>query len=157
MKIFKINERASIVCESKKTRIAFKHEAVLLVNGMESDRTKICYQNRTWETFEYESAIIKLLDKTNYLNQEERKAFMDKCAGKANAESEQMLSTIGMVAKMGEVLCAGDQKATNDWKERMLKAGLQNKGLIMPEDWESLSEDEKTVRLDSVIGQLTKK
>jgi hypothetical protein len=33
----------------------------------------------------------------------------------------------------------------------MLKAGLSNKGLIMPEDWNELSEDEKEKRLNKVI------
>ena len=32
-----------------------------------------------------------------------------------------------------------------------------HKGLRMPEDWDTLSEDEKTKRLDGVIGILTEK
>jgi hypothetical protein len=38
----------------------------------------------------------------------------------------------------------------------MIKAGLGNKGLEMPEDWDSLSEEEKERRLNNVIGELSK-
>lgn len=31
---------------------------------------------------------------------------------------------------------------------------LENKGLIMPEDWETLSEDDKQSRLNNVINEL---
>jgi hypothetical protein len=36
----------------------------------------------------------------------------------------------------------------------MLKAGLDGSGLIMPKDWDSLSEDEKEARLNGAISQL---
>ncbi len=155
MKTFQINDEAVIVCDWKKTRTAFKHEATLLVKGQEVDKTKICYLNRTWESFEFESVIKKLLDKTQYLNEAERKAFLDKCAGQAHEEVKSMFGAIGAVALMGEIFHAGDQKAQNDWKARMLKAGLQNKGLIMPDDWETLDENTKQARLDGAIAQLT--
>ena len=155
MKTFQINNEAVIVCDWKKTRTAFKHEATLLVKGQEVDKTKICYLNRTWEAYEFESVIKKLLDKTQYLNEAERKAFLDKCAGRAHEEVKSMFGAIGAVALMGEIFHAGDQKAQNDWKARMLKAGLQNKGLIMPDDWETLDENTKQARLDGAIAQLT--
>ena len=45
MKLFNVNDRIAIVCEWKKTRTAFKHEAVLLIDGIERDKAKICYLN----------------------------------------------------------------------------------------------------------------
>ena len=57
----------------------------------------------------------------------------------------------GMVAAFGNVLCA-DQEEKNNWKKRMLQAGIT--GLSIPEDWEDLTEDEKTRRLDEVINQI---
>lgn len=66
------------------------------------------------------------------------------------AKAGGMLKSVAMVAMMGDILCK-DQKAKNDWKTRMLKAGLDGRGLIMPEDWESLSEAEKERRLDGSI------
>lgn len=62
------------------------------------------------------------------------------------------LKSIGMVAQFGEVFC-DNQKDKNDWKVRMLKAGLGN-SLSIPDDWEELSEEEKQKRLDKVIDVL---
>lgn len=66
---------------------------------------------------------------------------------KENADS--MMRSVGMVAAMGSIF-GNTQKESNDWKARMLKAGLT--GLQMPEDWDTLSEDEKEKRLDKVIA-----
>jgi len=68
-------------------------------------------------------------------------------------EKSSMLKTTAMVMAMGNIF-GKNQKEKNDWKTRMLKAGLENKGLIMPEDWDELDEDEKEKRLSRVIGCL---
>jgi len=60
MRIFKINENISIVCNGVNTRNGFKHTANLIINGIDVLETKICYLNRTWESYEYESVINKL-------------------------------------------------------------------------------------------------
>lgn len=69
--------------------------------------------------------------------------------------SESFLRTTATVAMMGSIFC-DNKKEANDWKARMLKAGLENKGLIMPEDWDTLSEDEKEKRLNGAIDELSK-
>lgn len=56
-----------------------------------------------------------------------------------------------MVASLGAIF-GGNQKESNDWKARMLKAGMP--GLDMPDDWDSLSEDEKQTRLNLVIKEM---
>lgn len=145
-----------IVCEWKKTRIAFKHEATLFKDGQEIDNAKICYQNRTWESYEYESVIEKLLEKTNELTKEEKNKFLSQ-----NKESEHQringnFKMIAGIAKLGEILC-DNQKSKNDWKARMLKAGLESSGLQMPEDWNKLDENTKTIRLNAVINELQQK
>lgn len=153
MKSFNINEELQIVCEFKKTRNGFKHEATLLRDGREIEKAKICYLNRTWESYEYESVIKSVLDKTKALSAEEKQACLDKCAGKASLETSSLFNTLKSVMMVGDVLTS-TQKDRNDWKERMLKAGLGDKGLIMPEDWDTLSEDEKETRLNGVIQEL---
>lgn len=80
----------------------------------------------------------------------ERDAF----AKAKDAEGMGALRTVAFIAMMGDVFHKGDAKASNDWKARMLRAGLEGRGLIMPEDWDSLTEDEKTRRLDGAIKNL---
>jgi len=66
---------------------------------------------------------------------------------------DKEFGTIATVALLGEVF-GQTQEQKNDWKLRMLRAGLENKGLTIPEDWENLSEDEKETRLNKIIDQL---
>ena len=67
MKVFNINNDYTIVCNFESTRYGFRHLASLLRNNQEIEKAKICYYNRTWESYEYESVITKLLSKHNEL------------------------------------------------------------------------------------------
>lgn len=62
MRIIKLDEVYSVVCVFKGTRSGFKHTATLMKNGLQIAETKICYLNRTWERFEYESVLRKLIN-----------------------------------------------------------------------------------------------
>jgi len=63
MTTFKLNDEYTVVCESQNTRTGFRHVAVLLKNGEELDRTKCTYQNRTWERFQFQSVLCKIIYK----------------------------------------------------------------------------------------------
>ena len=77
---------------------------------------------------------------------------LDKVEGKPE-DAEQdggLLKSVALVAKIGDVLCDG-QKEKNDWKKRMLNT---LPGSDFPEDWDTLTEDEKTKRLDGAVNCL---
>lgn len=74
--------------------------------------------------------------------------------GEAKPDDGGMLKTVAMVAAFGAILCP-DQKSKNDWQARMLKAGLGNRGLTMPDNWDQLSEDEKEKRLTAAVGAIS--
>ena len=63
MQSFKINENVEIVCQYESTRSGFRHLATLLIPGSEVEKTKACYQNRTWERFMFDSVMLGLADK----------------------------------------------------------------------------------------------
>lgn len=67
--------------------------------------------------------------------------------------SNSFLNTVGLIAKMGEIF-TDSKKEANDWKKRMINAGLGNKGLTMPEDWDELTEEEKESRLNNAIDAI---
>jgi len=152
MKTFKVNKEIEIICDWKKTRYGFKHEARLMVNGWERAFAKACYYNRTWESFEYESVIQDLLSKTNLVTKRQKTIFLKKERGEYKKAVNRQFNMIAGIAKLGDILC-NTQKEQNDWKSRMLKAGM-GEGLIMPNDWGTLSEDEKETRLNNVIKGL---
>src|SRR3990167_2143506 len=154
MRIFKVNRKIEIVCDWHKSRIAFKHTATLLYNGTELETVKICYQNRTWESYEYESVLEKLVEENKTLSDREKKIVWKFIKNEGRVKEDCAgLNAVAMVAKLGEEF-GSTQKEKNDWKERMLRVGLENKGLIMPEDWDSLDEDTKQARLDGAIGAI---
>lgn len=154
MKSFKITDKIEFVCEYKKTRRGFKHEAKLYIDGIEIDKTKVCYLNRTWESYEYQTALIKLIEKTKALNEHEKKICLE--YAKKNRTDWSQFKATEMVALMGDLLYK-DKKESNEWKTRMLKAGLEKEGLQFPENWDSLDEDTKKARLDLVINHLGEK
>jgi len=158
MKIFKVNKKIQVVCEWKKTRNGFKHTAVLFVSNMEMDNAKCCYLNRTWERYEFESVLKELANKTDALSDKEKKAFLKFIKNQGAVESKKvdaMFKNISSAMSVGEIF-GQTKKEKNDWKERMLKAGLENKGLIMPENWNELDESEKERRLNGTIKMFGK-
>jgi hypothetical protein len=156
MQSFRINESLEVICETKNTRNGFKHEAILLKNGLELNRVKCTYLNRTWERYTYETVLTKLKSDTakNGLISDKGLEDFGTAIDKGGEHDMRQLESVAMVAKMGEIFHMGDKKGINDWKTRMLKAGLDGFGLIMPKDWDSLSEDEKEARLNGAISQL---
>ena len=157
MRIFKIDERIEVVCKSENTRNGFRHLATLFVDGIEKENAKCCYQNRTWERYEFQSVLNEVVNKSfknKVISEEEKKACAEFIDGDQTDWSD--FKTISAVAKLGDIFCES-KKDKNDWKARMLKAGLENKGLIMPEDWDTLDEDTKQKRLDKVIELLPPK
>ena len=154
MRIFKINEKIEIVCESQKTRSGFRHLATLLFNGIEQEKAKCCYLNRTWERYEFQTVLIEVGNKAfkNKIISEEQRKEICEFSEKDHTDWSDF-KAVSMVAKVGDILCE-NQKDKNDWKARMLKAGFENKGLIMPDDWETLDENTKGERLNAVIKLL---
>jgi hypothetical protein len=151
MKTFRINEHIEIVCVSERTRSGFRHVATLIVDGNEIDTNKVCYQNRTWERYDFESVMVRLVRKTPFLSDADKKLCNEYLAGDRTDWSA--FRTISSIAKMGDLLC-DNERDKNNWKARMLKAGIPD--LDIPKEWDNLDEAEKSKRLDAVIAMTTK-
>ena len=61
MKIFDLGDGYSVVCTSESSSTGFRHRAVLCRNGYSITKTTIPYYNRTWECYEFESILKKLV------------------------------------------------------------------------------------------------
>ena len=150
---FKINDKIEIVCKSEKTRNGFRHRATLFIDGQERESTTIPYLNRTWERYEFQSVMQKLVNKSAYLNPQEKQSANKWLEGDRTDWSDFKMTQ--QIASLGDVF-GKTQKEKNAWKLRMLKAGLEKKGLDVPADWDKLSEAEKEKRLNGVLGELKK-
>lgn len=145
---FRISDTLTIKCEMKRTRSGTRENATLYEDGMEIGAGTDFWSDRPWYRFTYENAIRNALENSKRYSREEIKVILDGLAAKDIERFEGLFKTVAMVAKMGEVLTE-DKKERNDWKLRMMKAGLPE--LDVPADWDTLSEDEKTARLEKVI------
>jgi len=155
MRIFKITEHLEVVCNSESTRYGFRHLATMCRDGIEIQDGKCTYQNRTWEAYDFQSVLFDVVRKAlknKLISEEEEKACDEFIRGDQTDWSG--FKTTSAIAKMGELFC-DNQKDKNDWKKRMLKAGIQ--GLSLPDDWDTLDEDTKTARLDAVINEMGSK
>lgn len=155
--IFRVDDKTEIEAVSEKTRNGFRHVAILKVDGQEVDKATAHYLNRTWESYEYESVIHDLINKSSYISPEKREETKKKFAEASHQKIEGEFRSIGAVAQLGDVMGGETLKEKNAWKLRMLKAGLGSKGFEVPDDWDKLSEEERGKRLDSAIKFLTEK
>ena len=149
--LFQLDDQYTIICEWKKTRIAFKHVATLVRNGAQIDETKICYQNRTWESYEYESVIEKLLDH-NFKGAEKAKyEAIAKARGLGKVEeSFKPVKTLVALAN----LFGTTEPERNALKKRALSTVP---GIDFPDDFDKLPAEEQKHRLDGAAKLLTTK
>jgi hypothetical protein len=153
-KTFKLDKHIEIECRTYETRDSWGHKALMSIDGPIVSEKKITYYNRTWEAYTYQSILSAIVEDYKGFSKDQKAKYQAMIDNQSFSQDKDVFKSITMIAKMGEVL-APDQKSRNDWKTRILKAGLKNKGLIMPDNWESLSEDEKEKRLNGAIEQLT--
>lgn len=152
-----ITKHLEVKAETYETRNSWGHKAELRQDGEVIATNRIRYYNRTWEPWCYHDVINGLLykaEKDGLLSPYYLRKFKKMIDNGGRVEAERIKSqmkTTAMVAGLG-ALFGANQKESNDWKARMLKAGMP--GLEMPEDWDELSEDEKQTRLDKVIAEL---
>ncbi len=147
MQIFKLSKDYEVVCNWKKTQNGFKHTARLSKNELSVYETKICYSNRTWERFKYESILHKVINA--YFDEKQAKKYIKKL----KAPENEQFKAVSLVCKLGEVICK-KQKDKNKFKKQMLGT-IQ--GIDFPKDWDNLSEIEKEKRLNKSIGVLKDK
>jgi len=62
MRIFTLDNIYSVVCNSESTRSGFRHVAKLCRSGYEIAIAKCLYVNRTWECYEFESVLVKIIE-----------------------------------------------------------------------------------------------
>jgi hypothetical protein len=71
MKIFDFKNGIQIVARSENTRYGFRHLASAFFDGMERSTAKCCYYNRTWERYQYQTVLRKVIEKVEFSDKDE--------------------------------------------------------------------------------------
>lgn len=147
---FQPTQAIKIECVSENTSYGFRHLATVYKNGLKVGFGKATYYNRSWEKFEFQSAMIQAVKGADLTSQEKADVLKWLEGDRTDWSGFHM---VGAMAKLGDVM-ATTPKEKNVWKERMLRAGLENKGLDIPSDFGGLPEEVKSARLNAVTDML---
>lgn len=149
---FDVDKNTQVECQTLDTRNGFKHVATFYDNYRKVATSTCYYINRTWERYEYESVLLELANNEELSNKQQ--VALLRYAKNYGGREDDGLKSIAWAARLGDIL-TDSKKESNDWKARMLMAGLSTQGLQMPEDWDTLTEEEKTKRLDGAIEAIS--
>lgn len=69
-RIFNIDENTVVICKTYATRSSWGHKATVMKNGIITTQAKIVYYNRTWEKYQFQSVLVKVLEKDGYSSKE---------------------------------------------------------------------------------------
>ena len=139
-------EGKKTILKSYSTDVAYIENGIAVVNGMYSNTT-----TRHIKEFLKQKGFNGGSGSQMYNEYKATKEQINQESKEDKDKADSMLKSISMVVSMGEIFC-DKKKDKNDWKLRMLKAGLENKGLSVPDDWDTLTEAEKEKRLNGVIA-----
>jgi len=148
---FNVSPSIKIDAVSEKTAMAFRHLATVYKNGSQVGFGRIPYQNRTWESFEFQSVMEKAV-RGSSLSSDEKANTLKWLQGDRTDWSDFKMT--GMIAGLGDIM-ATTPKEKVAWKTRMLKAGLGHKGLDIPENFGGGDVNVQNKILDQVIGQIS--
>lgn len=127
--------------------------AILMVNDANLSQGSYHWENRPWQSFDFDIAMNKAFDNSkNRLSKHHQriiKKWLDNGGKRETKRVNDQFKSVAMVASLGAIF-GSNQTEANDWKARMLKAGMPE--LDMPDDWDSLPEGDKQERLDKVIA-----
>lgn len=56
-------EKISFFCNTTNTKNGFCHHVYVIGEGKDYEHTRVSYYNRTWESFQYETALYRAIDK----------------------------------------------------------------------------------------------
>lgn len=141
-KVFELDDVYSITCWVYETRYSWGHYAEIDKNGSVFDTEKYTYYNRTWEAYTYQSIIHGLISKAKL--PEAYKKIAD-VLGEGNTKDE--LGKVRALATMSRLIGTPDSTL-----ETLI--AVTSGAITKPDDWDTLTEEEKKDRVDKAIEVL---
>lgn len=134
-----------IILSTQDTNYGFRHIAEMYQGERLIGKAKCCYYNRTWEQYDYQSVIHKVIDGAGVEDAQALKKVIDEQQLRRVSDD---FGIMGAIMSMSDLM-TDDKAQSADFKLRMLKARFGD-AVIVPEDWEDLSDDVKLDRLNKI-------
>ena len=146
-KQFVLDDVYTVECTVFESRYSWGHYAVLYKNGTAIEDEKYTYYNRTWESYTYQSVIHGILSRAKL--PAKYRTLADEI-GSGNVKQE--LKSLGAVVALAGLIQTDPAKA-NEAQVKALE--IATGGAVQrPADWDTLSEEEKQVRLNKAVSVL---
>lgn len=161
MKCYEFGEGYKVMCRSEKTRYGFRHLCELTHNYNVIAKTKACYYNRTWESYEFQSVIHQAISAAfdNRTRSQQKKGeapnplikqYCDEIDARARGIEAKRFDPVKAICAVGALLTDTPEERAK-WDKRMLSTVP---GIDFPEDFDSLPVEEQQKRLDAAKGVL---
>lgn len=161
MKSFEFGEGYKVMCRSERTRYGFRHLCELTHNYNVIAKTKACYYNRTWESYEFQSVIHQAISAAfdNRTRSQQKKGeapnplikqYCEEIDARARGEETKRFDPVKAICAVGALLTDTPEERAK-WDKRMLSTVP---GIDFPEDFDSLPVEEQQKRLDAAKGVL---
>ena len=141
-------ENGKIILRSYNTDVAYIKEGRAVVRGMYSNTT-LRHIKEFLIQHGFEADSWKQIEKDYPEPENTEEGQEGEGSGQESALGGQ-LKAVSMVCALGSIMCK-DQKEKNNWDKRMIGTV---QGISFPDDWDSLSEEEKARRLEGAKKQI---
>jgi hypothetical protein len=152
-KAFDLGNGYKASCHSERTRYGFRHVAALL-NKYSNDvvaRVAYPYYNRTWERYEYESVLNKLVDRWEAKSVTIPTAVAAARNAIKDYKEPNAFSAVAFASAVGELLAGDKPEDVVAWKKRMIATVP---GISFPDNFDNLPIEEQRRRLDLVEKEM---
>lgn len=161
MKCYEFGEGYKVMCRSERTRYGFRHLCELTHNYNVIAKTKACYYNRTWESYEFQSVIHQAISAAfdNRTRSQQKKGeapnplikqYCDEIDARARGIEAKRFDPVKMAVAFGSILCETPEEKAK-WDKRMLSTVP---GVDFPDDFDDLPVEERQRRLDKATEVL---
>jgi hypothetical protein len=161
MKCYEFGEGYKVMCRSERTRYGFRHLCELTHNYNVLAKTKACYYNRTWESYEFQSVIHQAISAAfdNRTRSQQKKGeapnplikqYCEEIDARARGEETKRFDPVKAICAVGALLTDTPEERAK-WDKRMLSTVP---GIDFPDDFDQLPVEEQQKRLDAAKGVL---
>lgn len=128
--VFTVNgEEIRFYCDTTNTRNGFCHHVFAEGGGKDYEHTRVLYYNRTWESFQYETALYRAIDKFSKNLREPLRLEVEAVALDEHKKAEHFIKAFeanfaALSNEQKKFVCDHTPEITNEDQAKIVNAGV---------------------------------